>query len=85
MTLLETIEKQLAILPIEKQGEVLDFILFLHQRTKPMPPPADEERGQRIKTAFQILANSHTFDDIVDPIEWQQQIRKDRNLPGRTI
>lgn len=85
MTLQETIEKQLATLPAEKQGEVLDFILFLHQRTQSIPPSADEGREQRIKTAFQTLAKSRTFADITDPVEWQQQIRKDRDLPGRTV
>lgn len=33
MTLLEQIEKQLSALPPEKQSEVLDFIVFLQQRT----------------------------------------------------
>ena len=32
MTLLEQIEKQLSMLPPEKQSEVLDFITFLQQR-----------------------------------------------------
>ncbi len=33
MTLLEQIEKQLSVLPPEKQSEALDFIVFLTQRT----------------------------------------------------
>jgi len=33
MTLLEQIQKELMLLPPEKQGEALDFILFLQQRS----------------------------------------------------
>jgi hypothetical protein len=33
MTLLEQIEKEIRVLPPEKQAEVLDFITFLQQRT----------------------------------------------------
>lgn len=32
MTLLEQIEKEIRVLPPEKQAEVLDFIAFLQQR-----------------------------------------------------
>ena len=38
MTLLEQIEKQLSALPPEKQGEVLDFIAFLQQRSNVSKP-----------------------------------------------
>lgn len=33
MTLLEQIQKEITLLPPEKQGEALDFILFLQQRS----------------------------------------------------
>lgn len=84
MTLLEQIEKQLNILPPEKQSEVLDFITFLQQRVQATrSASAEAERGMRIKTALQKLAELGTFADIKDPVEWQRQIRKDRPLPGR--
>ncbi|MBA4379248.1 MAG: hypothetical protein C0393_00900 [Anaerolinea sp.] len=84
MTLLEQIEKQLSILPPEKQSEVLDFITFLQQRAQSArSASAEEERGKRIKAALQTLAELGTFADITDPVEWQRQIRKDRPLPGR--
>ena len=35
MTLLERIQKEVRLLPLEKQGEALDFILFLLQHDKP--------------------------------------------------
>ena len=38
MTLLEQIEKQLSLLPPDKQEEVLDFIAFLQQKSGVLPP-----------------------------------------------
>lgn len=35
MTLLEQIQKEFQLLPPEKQSEVLDFILFLQNKTAP--------------------------------------------------
>ena len=83
MALMEQIEKQLTMLPPEKQNEVLEFILFLQQRLSATPAANEEERGKRIKTAFQTLANLNTFADITDPVAWQKQLRQDRQLPGR--
>jgi len=84
VTLLEQIEKQLSILPPEKQNEVLDFITFLQQRAQSAhTATAEDERRKRLKKAFETLAEMGTFADITDPVEWQRQIRKDRPLPGR--
>jgi hypothetical protein len=83
MALMEQIEKQLTMLPPEKQNEVLDFIMFLQQRLRSAPASTEEERSKRIKTAFQTLAKLNTFADVADPVAWQQQIRQDRQLPGR--
>ena len=84
MTLLEQIEKQLRDLPPEKQVEVLDFVTFLQQRVQATrSEAAEEERRNRLKKAFETLAEMGTFSEITDPVEWQRQIRKDRPLPGR--
>jgi hypothetical protein len=83
MALMEQIEKQLTRLPPEKQNEVLDFIMFLQQRIQDPSASNEAERSKRIKTAFQTLAELNTFADISDPVSWQQQIRQDRQLPGR--
>lgn len=83
MILIEQIEKQLKGLPPEKQSEVLDFIIFLHQRIQSAPLVAEDEREHRIRAAFQTLAKLNTFADISDPVEWQRQMRQDRHLPGR--
>lgn len=83
MALMEQIEKQLTTLPPEKQNEVLDFIMFLQQRLQSPSASTEAERSKRIKTAFQTLAELNAFADIADPAAWQQQIRQDRQLPGR--
>jgi hypothetical protein len=84
MTLLEQIEKQLSVLPPEKQIEALDFITFLQQRAQSArTATAEKERRKRLREAFETLAEMGTFADITNPVEWQRQIRKDRPLPGR--
>ncbi len=37
------------------------------------PAAMEEERGQRIKAAFQTLAALNTFADITDPAAWQRE------------
>ena len=84
MTLLEQIEKEVRVLPPEKQEEVLDFITFLQQRMQATHSESTrEDRRKRLKNAFETLAEMRTFSGIADPVEWQRQIRKDRPLPGR--
>lgn len=41
------------------------------------------ERGAKAAALLEELARRNTFSEIVDPIEWQREIRKDRQLPGR--
>ena len=84
MTLMEEIELRLNRLPPEKQSEVLDFITFLQERVRVTRSDTTQaKRKQRLKKAFATLAELGTFTDIIDPVEWQRQIRKDRPLPGR--
>jgi hypothetical protein len=54
--------------------------------TVPTAETAPEERaarGERLRIALEAVAASNPFRDIVDPVEWQREIRKDRPLPGR--
>lgn len=85
MTLLEQIHNQIQQLPFEKQTEVLDFAMFLQERAqKPLRvASSDTERTERLRKAFATLAEMKTFANIIDPVEWQRQIRQDRRLPGR--
>lgn len=44
-------------------------------------PMAD--RGSKMAASLQRLADCNAFAEIMDPIAWQQEIRRDRQLPGR--
>jgi hypothetical protein len=68
MTLLEQIEKQLSVLPPEKQSEVLDFIAFLQQRTNTLPPV--KRRSLKKHVAFGSWKNRK-----IDAIRFQQNLR----------
>ena len=68
MTLLEQIEKQLSVLPPEKQGEVLDFIAFLQQRANSLPPV--QRRSLKKHRAF-----GSWKDRKIDAIKYQQNLR----------
>ena len=84
MTLTEQIQKQLDALPPEKQSEVLDFVIFLQERIRSEGLGfKDPQCRERLRKAFETLAELGTFADISDPVDWQRQLRKDRPLPGR--
>ena len=68
MTLLEQIEKQLSVLPPEKQSEVLDFIAFLQQRANALPPV--KQRSLKKHTAYGSWKNRK-----IDAIQYQQNLR----------
>jgi hypothetical protein len=42
-----------------------------------------EERRLKIEAACRKLQELGTFKSIVNPVEWQREIRRDRPLPGR--
>jgi hypothetical protein len=62
----------LSVLPVEKQNEALDFILFLQGRVQSTPTVTEEGRGQRIRDALQTLAELKTFSEISDPVAHQK-------------
>ncbi len=73
MTLLEQIEKQLSVLPPEKQSEVLDFIAFLQQRVNALPP--EKQRSLKKHTAFGSWKNRN-----IDAIKYQQNLRAEWDI-----
>lgn len=84
MTLLEEIQQRLNHLPLEKQEEVLVFIAFLQQQSIPSAISSlTPEKAQRLKLALQKVTVLNPFKDILDPSEWQRQIRQDKPLSGR--
>lgn len=68
MTLLEEIEKQVSALPPEKQDEVLDFILFLHQRKADSQPT--KPRSLKSHPAFGSWQNRK-----IDALEFEHNLR----------
>jgi len=84
MTLLEQIQQNLLRLPPEKQGEVLDFIVFLQGR-QPGKRSDKTARQRKLQKSLSRLAALGTFSDIKDPTAWQRKIRQDRSLPGREL
>lgn len=43
----------------------------------------DASRGRQMAEILEQLAQSGTLAQITDPASWQQEVRKDRPLPGR--
>lgn len=68
MALLEQIEKQLSALPPEKQIEVLDFIVFLQQRTK--SEKTEKMRSLKAHPAFGAWKHRR-----IDALKFQQNLR----------
>lgn len=68
MTLLEQIEKEIRVLPPEKQAEVLDFITFLQQRTGVVP----NARARSLKKHAAFGSWKHRK---IDAVKYQQSMR----------
>ena len=50
-----------------------------------IPIQTEEEpaSGKRVASIMQELADRQSFDQIKDPVAWQQEVRQDRPLPSR--
>jgi hypothetical protein len=84
MNISEQIEKHIQELPLDKQREVLDFVLFLRNRSRvETTPESAKNRKEIMRGSLEKLVKMRTFADIGDPVEWQREIRRDRPLPGR--
>lgn len=66
------------VLPPDHAVEVL--VTILEGPPNGLPP---EERGRRRVAALEKLAALGAFSQIQDPVQWQQESREDRRLPGR--
>ena len=42
-------------------------------------------QGEELARLLGALADKGTFSDIEDPVAWQREQRKDRQLPGREL
>ena len=66
------------VLPTDHPVEVL--VTILEGRPNGV---SVEERGRRRVAALRNLAALKAFSEIQDPVQWQQESREDRRLPGR--
>jgi hypothetical protein len=82
MNIPEQIHRNIQDLPLDKQKEVLDFVLLLRDRAENVPEPR-EKRQEILRDSLENLARMKTFAGIEDPVEWQRDLRRDRSLPGR--
>jgi hypothetical protein len=74
MTLLEQIEQQIRQLPPEKQSELLDFAVFLQQRSK--FPQLIKERSLRQHPAFGSWRGRG-----IDALQYQNNPRAEWDAP----
>lgn len=69
MTLLKQIEKQVSVLPADKQSEVLNFILFLQQQTRSSKPAAGSLKSHAAFGSWQARN--------VNALEYEENLRSE--------
>lgn len=69
MTLLEQIQKEIQLLPLEKQSEALDFILFLQKQSNAKP-------SRKISIRSHPAYGSWKGRNI-NPLKYQQNLRSE--------
>jgi len=70
--------------PEPVQSEVLDFVLFLQQKTDlNVAHFTVNERRAKLREAMIFLQQSNVFSEIENPENWQRDTRVERHLPGR--
>ncbi|MCX7192417.1 MAG: DUF2281 domain-containing protein [Proteobacteria bacterium] len=68
-------------LPLPRQSEVLDYVLYLEQKTANLSI-SDSERSKQLTAALKKVVDMNPYAKI-DPIAWLQEQRIERSLPGR--
>ncbi len=81
MRLDHAIAQHLEKLPLSLQSEVLDYILYLEQKTEKQSA-GDSERRERLAITLQKVVAMNPYTQI-DPTAWVQEQRIERSLPGR--
>lgn len=81
MKLDQTIQQHLEKLPLSQQGEVLDYVLYLEQKSG-KPTPDDSERRKSLAMALEKVAAMNPYADV-NPASWVHEQRSERILPGR--
>jgi hypothetical protein len=81
MQLDQTIQQHVSRMSLPLQGEVLDFVLFLEQKSR-CQASMESERRTALASVLEKAATLNPFAEV-DPITWQSEQRLDRVLPGR--
>lgn len=81
MKIEQTIQQHLEKLPLTLQGEVLDFVLYLEQKTHHQLQN-DKQRRVKLSGTLERLVALNPF-AVTNPAAWQREQREDRALMGR--
>lgn len=81
MKLEQTIQQHIKKLPLPLQGEVLDYVLYLEQKTR-QHSTDDKQRRMKLSNTLERLIALNPF-SATDPAAWEREQREDRPLPGR--
>jgi len=81
MKLEQTIQQHLEKLPLPLQGEVLDYVLYLEQKSRKQSS-TDSGGRARLANALERIVAMNPFAET-DPATWAREQRHDRALPGR--
>lgn len=81
----QLITEEINTLTPRQLEEVMHFVGYL--KSLPITPQrqdeSEETRQEIIKKSLKLLHEAGTFSEIDDPVEWQREVRTDRQLPGR--
>ena len=82
---LEQLLEDAGDLPKEMQKEALNFVRFLKSKLPRSRSQVKEHRpnGENLVRLLQEASGKKMFSHIQDPVAWQQDLRRDRPLPGR--
>lgn len=81
MKLEQTIQQHIEKLPLPLQGEILDYVLYLEQKSR-RHSSSDQQRRMKLSCAMERLVALNPFAET-DPAQWEREQREDRTLPGR--
>lgn len=73
MKLDQTIQQHLERLPLQLQGEVLDYVLYLEQKSG-KPSPNDNERRKSLASTLEKAASMNPYAEV-DPNAWVREQR----------
>lgn len=82
--ILQQIQQHAAALPLSSQAELLNYAVYLEQKTRKKPPvTSTQARREGLTQALAQAVALNPFAEIIDPVAWQREQRQDRSLPGR--